>query len=189
MWMLPSTSLACTVLATHADLSSACFVHPLTPIDFRLFSIQYNHLHFGLPAFLLLSGFPRNTLFTVLWSIIQQSVIQDIKKGLICRSDGRNNIWLRNLDGMTFWCREVNEGELRGIAIFLVGSGMNWLRFIASDISCHIAVVYLYCITSLLLLLVFSSTRGFSFVVRRLWINFHLYRNFGMIPPEDYYVF
>jgi hypothetical protein len=47
---------------------SAFFLHLLTPIDFRSFSIQSNHLKFGLPTFLLPSGFPRNTLVAVLSS-------------------------------------------------------------------------------------------------------------------------
>jgi hypothetical protein len=53
-----------------ADLSSAFFLHLLTPIDFRSFSTLSNHLNFGLPAFLLPSGFPINTFFTVLSSDI-----------------------------------------------------------------------------------------------------------------------
>jgi hypothetical protein len=49
----------------HTDLSSAFFLHLLAPIYFRSCSIQSNHLNFGLPAFLLPSGFPRITSFTV----------------------------------------------------------------------------------------------------------------------------
>jgi hypothetical protein len=57
-------------MITHTDLSSAFFLHLFTPIDFRSFSVQSNHLNFGLPAFLLQSGFPRYTSFTVLSSDI-----------------------------------------------------------------------------------------------------------------------
>ena len=52
----------------HTDLSSAFFLHLLTPIDFISFLTQFNHLHFGLPSSLLPSAFPRNTLLTVLSS-------------------------------------------------------------------------------------------------------------------------
>jgi hypothetical protein len=57
-------------MITHTVLSSAFFLHLLAPIDFRSFSVQSNHLNFGLPAFLLPSGFPRNTFYTVLPSDI-----------------------------------------------------------------------------------------------------------------------
>ena len=50
--------------------ASAFFLHPLTPIDFASFSRQFTHFNFGLPAFLLLYGFSRNTFFTVLSSNI-----------------------------------------------------------------------------------------------------------------------
>jgi hypothetical protein len=46
----------------HTNLSSAFFLHLLAPIDFRTFSIQSNHINSGLPAFLLQSGFRRNTV-------------------------------------------------------------------------------------------------------------------------------
>ena len=52
----------------HTDLSSAFFRHLWTPFSFRSFSLQSNHLNFGLPSFLLQSGFPRNTFLTVLSS-------------------------------------------------------------------------------------------------------------------------
>jgi hypothetical protein len=52
----------------HADLFSAFFLHLLTPISFRPFSIQSNHLQFGLPAFFLSFSFPRNNFFIVLSS-------------------------------------------------------------------------------------------------------------------------
>ena len=45
-------------MTAHTDLSSAFFLPLLTPIDFRPFSVQSNHLNFGLPAFLLPSGSP-----------------------------------------------------------------------------------------------------------------------------------
>jgi hypothetical protein len=54
-------------MRAHANLSSALFLLS-TPIDFRSFSIQYNHLN--LLAFRILSGFPRNTFFTILSSEI-----------------------------------------------------------------------------------------------------------------------
>jgi hypothetical protein len=46
--------------------SSAFFFHLLAPISVSSFSIQSSHLNSGIPAFLLPSGFPRNTVFTVL---------------------------------------------------------------------------------------------------------------------------
>ena len=52
----------------HTDLSSAFFLHLLTPIDFISFLTQFNHLNFGLPSSLLPSAFPRNPLLTVLSS-------------------------------------------------------------------------------------------------------------------------
>jgi hypothetical protein len=57
-------------MVVHTDLSSAFFLHLLTPIGFTSFSVWSNHLNFGLPAFLLPSGFLRNTLFMVLSSEI-----------------------------------------------------------------------------------------------------------------------
>jgi hypothetical protein len=44
-------------MIAHTDLSSAFFLHLLTPIDLRPFSIQSSHLNFGLPTFLLPSGY------------------------------------------------------------------------------------------------------------------------------------
>jgi hypothetical protein len=49
-------------MTAHTDLPSAFILHLLTSIDFRSFSIQANHLNFGLPAFLLPSCFPSNTV-------------------------------------------------------------------------------------------------------------------------------
>jgi hypothetical protein len=40
------------------------FNHLLTPIDFRSFSKQSNHLNFGPPVFLFPSHFPRTTFLT-----------------------------------------------------------------------------------------------------------------------------
>jgi hypothetical protein len=42
------------------------FLHLLILIDIRLFSVQCNHLYFGLPASLLPSAFSRNTFLAVL---------------------------------------------------------------------------------------------------------------------------
>jgi hypothetical protein len=55
-------------MIAHTNLPSAFFLHLLTPADFRQFSVQSSTLNFGLPTFLLLATFPRNTLFTVLSS-------------------------------------------------------------------------------------------------------------------------
>jgi hypothetical protein len=55
-------------MTAHTDLSSALFLHLLTSVDFRSFSVESNHLNFGLPAFLLPCGFLRNTYVTVLSS-------------------------------------------------------------------------------------------------------------------------
>lgn len=54
----------------HIYLPFAVFLHLLTSVDFRSFSVQSEHLNFGLPSFLLTSGFPRNTFITVLSSDI-----------------------------------------------------------------------------------------------------------------------
>jgi len=59
-------TIATFQLIAHADLSCAFFLHLWAPFDFRSFSIQSNHLNFGLPSFLLQSGFPRNTSLIVL---------------------------------------------------------------------------------------------------------------------------
>jgi len=39
------------------------FLHPLTTTHFRLFSLQFSALNFGLPDFLLRFGFSKNTFF------------------------------------------------------------------------------------------------------------------------------
>jgi hypothetical protein len=52
----------------HTDVSSAFFLHLLTPINFISFLTQYDHPNFGLPASLLPFGFPRNNFLTVLSS-------------------------------------------------------------------------------------------------------------------------
>jgi len=57
-------------MIAHICMSCAFFHYLLTPIHFRLFSLQSNCHNFGLLAFLLLSGFPRITFFTVLSSDI-----------------------------------------------------------------------------------------------------------------------
>jgi hypothetical protein len=54
----------------HIDLSSASFPHVLAPNYFRSFSTQSNHHNFRFYVFILLSGFPRYTFFTVLSSDI-----------------------------------------------------------------------------------------------------------------------
>ena len=59
---------ASSQMLAHTDLSSACFLQLLTPIDFELFSVQSNPLNFGLPAFLLPSGLGRNAFLTILSS-------------------------------------------------------------------------------------------------------------------------
>jgi hypothetical protein len=50
-------------MTAHTDLSSVFFLHLLLPIGFISFSVKSNHLNFGLPAFLLPSGFSRNTFY------------------------------------------------------------------------------------------------------------------------------
>jgi hypothetical protein len=51
-------------------MSFVFFLHLLIPINFRSFSIQSNHLNFGLAALIFPSGFPRNTFFMVLSSSV-----------------------------------------------------------------------------------------------------------------------
>ena len=53
-------------MIAHTDLVLCFFLHLLTPIDFKSSSAQSYHLNFGLPAFLLTPGFPRNAFFKVL---------------------------------------------------------------------------------------------------------------------------
>jgi hypothetical protein len=60
-------------MTAHTDLSSAFFLHAVTPTDFRSFSMQSNHLNFGPPVFHLPSGFPRTTSFTAVASDILTS--------------------------------------------------------------------------------------------------------------------
>jgi len=61
--MVQSLTIASFRMIAHADLCSAFFHYLLTLIDFRSFSVQSSHLNSGLPAFLLLSEFPRDTFF------------------------------------------------------------------------------------------------------------------------------
>ena len=51
-------------------IQTSLFLHLLTLINFRSFSVQCSHLSFGLPALLLPSGFPRNTSLTFVLSDI-----------------------------------------------------------------------------------------------------------------------
>jgi hypothetical protein len=48
-------------MIAHTDLSFAFFLHLLTPIYFRSFPIQSNHLNVGVPALPPPSGFPTNS--------------------------------------------------------------------------------------------------------------------------------
>jgi hypothetical protein len=57
-------------MIAHRYLCSAFFLHLLTPIGFKLFSKESNQIKFGLPAFILPSGFPRYTFYTDLSSDI-----------------------------------------------------------------------------------------------------------------------
>ena len=64
-------SLQCNhcLLQNDSPYKSAFCFHP-SSVDFRQFWMQSNHLNFRLPASLLPSGFPRNTVFTVMSSDI-----------------------------------------------------------------------------------------------------------------------
>jgi len=53
-------------MVAHTNLPSDFFLYLLTPNNVTSFSIQFSQINFGLPAFLLPSGFSRNTFFTVL---------------------------------------------------------------------------------------------------------------------------
>jgi hypothetical protein len=50
-------------ITARSDPSSAFYLHPWSPIDFRTFSVQSKNYNFGPPDFLLPSNFPRITLF------------------------------------------------------------------------------------------------------------------------------
>ena len=65
-----SLSSASFRMIASTEKSSVFFLYLMTTFDFRSLSIQSNHLNFGLPCFLLSSGFPRNTSLTVLPSDI-----------------------------------------------------------------------------------------------------------------------
>jgi hypothetical protein len=47
-----SLASAFSRMIAHMDLSSAFFLHILTPTNFRSHSVQSSYLHFGLPTFL-----------------------------------------------------------------------------------------------------------------------------------------
>ena len=64
IWTL-QFNMASFKTVVHRDLSSAYFPYLLAPIDSRSFSIQPQHLKFDFHYFILPSGFPRNTFFTL----------------------------------------------------------------------------------------------------------------------------